>query len=136
MKMEAKGAGFLKTTGILMIIGGVLSIILAIVAILGIAALVYISDGEISSGLLYVAGILSLVSAIAQFIAGIVGVKNCKKPEKAKSCIVWGVIVAALCIVGSILTVAGGNSFPVVSCIVGLVLPVLYIIGAVKNKTA
>ena len=39
MKMEAKGAGFLKTTGILMIIGGVLSIILAIVAILGIAAL-------------------------------------------------------------------------------------------------
>lgn len=134
--MEAKGAGFLKITGILMIIGGVLSIILAIIAILGIAALAYISDGVISSGLLYAAGVLSLVSALAQLIAGIVGVKNCKKPDKAKSCIVWGVIVAVLCIAGSILTVAGGSSFPVVSCIVGLVLPVLYIIGAVKNKAA
>ena len=134
--MEAKGAGFLKVTGILMIIGGAISIILAIIAILGIAALAYISDGEISLGLLYAAGILSLVSAIAQLVAGIVGVKNAKRPEKAQTCIIWGIIVALLCVAGSVLTVVGGNAFPVASLLIGLVLPVLYIIGAVKNKAA
>lgn len=132
--MEAKGKTFLKVTGILMIIGGALSIILSIVAILGIAALALISDGAISSGLLYFAGILSFVSAVAELIAGIVGVKNANKPENAQKCIVWGAIVAVLCVVGSILTVVGGDSFPVSSLLLGLVLPVLYIIGAIKNK--
>lgn len=129
-----KGAGFLKVTGILMIIGGSLAMILAIIAILGIAALAYISSGEISSALLYVSGILTLVSAIAEFVAGIVGVKNCKKPEKAGVCMKWGIIVAVLSVAGCILTVVGGSSFPWTSFILGLVLPVLFIIGAVKNK--
>lgn len=132
----AKGSGFLKVTGILMIIGGAIALIVAIIAIIGIAALAYISDGELAMGLLYVSGVLTLLSAIAELIAGIIGVKNCKKPEKAKTCIVWGVIVAALCVIGSILTVVGGSSFPVFSLLLGLVLPVLYIIGAVKNKQA
>ncbi|MBS7307760.1 MAG: hypothetical protein KIG43_06885 [Eubacteriales bacterium] len=132
--MEAKGSGFLKVTGILMIIGGAISLIVAIVAIIGIAALVYVAGSEINAGLLYAAGVISLVSAVAELIAGIVGVKNCKKPEKARTCVVWGVIVAVLCVAGSVLTVVGGNSFPVFSLILGLVLPVLYIVGAIKNK--
>lgn len=134
--MEAKGSGFLKVTGILMIIGGALSIILYIIAIIGIAALVYLSEGELSSGLLYTAGILGLVSAVAQLIAGIIGVKSCKKPEKAKTCIVWGILVIALTVIGSILNVVGGSDFSVSSLLIGLVIPVLYIIGAVKNKAA
>lgn len=132
--MEAKGSGFLKVTGILMIIGGAISLIVAIVAIIGIAALVYVAGSEINAGLLYAAGVISLVSAVAELIAGIVGVKNCKKPEKARTCVVWGVIVAVLCVAGSVLTVVGGNDFPVFSLILGLVLPVLYIVGAIKNK--
>ena len=132
--MEAKGSGFLKVTGILMIIGGAISLIVAIVAIIGIAALVYVAGSEINAGLLYAAGVISLVSAVAELIAGIVGVKNCEKPEKARTCVVWGVIVAVLCVAGSVLTVVGGNSFPVFSLILGLVLPVLYIVGAIKNK--
>ena len=115
--MEAKGSGFLKVTGILMIIGGAISLIVAIVAIIGIAALVYVAGSEINAGLLYAAGVISLVSAVAELIAGIVGVKNCKKPEKARTCVVWGVIVAVLCVAGSVLTVVGGNSFPVFSLI-------------------
>ena len=132
--MEATGSGFLKVTGILMIIGGAISLIVAIVAIIGIAALVYVAGSEINAGLLYAAGVISLVSAVAKLIAGNVGVKNCKKPEKSRTCVVWGVIVAVLCVAGSVLTVVGGNSFPVFSLILGLVLPVLYIVGAIKNK--
>lgn len=131
---KAKGTGFLKVTGILMIIGGGISIIMGIIAALGVAVVAYISDGKASSTLLYASVVLVIASAIAQLVAGIIGVVNCRKPEKAMSCIVCGVIVAVLSIAGSILNSVGGGSFSVLSLILGLVLPVLYIIGAVFNK--
>ena len=131
---KTKGSGFLKVTGILMIIGGGISIILSIIAVLGVAALVYISDGEASSAMLYASVALMVVSAVSQLVAGIIGVVNCKKPEKAGVCIAWGVIVAVLCIAGTILNSAGGGSFSILSLVLGLVLPILYIIGAVFNK--
>ena len=134
MQETAKGSGFLKVTGILMIIGGALALILAIVAILGVATLAYISDGELSSGILYASCALALVSAVAELVAGIIGVANCKKPEKVNTCIAWGIIVAVLCVLGVILNVVGGGDFSIVSLLLGLVLPALYIIGAVKNK--
>ena len=132
--IKTKGTDFLKVTGILMIIGGAISIILGIIAALGVAALVYISDGTVSSALLYTSVILMIVSAIAELVAGIIGVANCKKPDKAGSCIVWGIIVAVLSVAGTILNSVGGGSFSAFSLILGLVLPVIYIIGAVFNK--
>lgn len=131
---KTKGTGFLKVTGILMIIGGAVSIILSIIAALGIAALAYISDGTVSSALLYASVILMIVSAVAELVAGIIGVANCKKPDKAGSCIVWGIIVAVLSVAGTVLNSVGGGSFSVFSLILGLVLPALYIIGAAFNK--
>ena len=129
-----KGTGFLKVTGILMIIGGGISIIMGIIAALGVAALAYISDGTVSSALLYASVVLMLISAVAELVAGIIGVVNCKKPEKAGDCIAWGIIVAVLSVAGTILNSVGGGSFSAFSLILGLVLPVLYIIGAVFNK--
>ena len=131
---KTKGTGFLKVTGILMIIGGGISIIMGIIAAIGVAAIVYISDGNVSSALLYTSVILMIVSAVAELVAGIIGVVNCKKPEKAGTCIAWGIIVALLCVAGTILKTVGGSSFSVFSLISGLALPVLYIIGAVFNK--
>ena len=112
---KTKGSGFLKVTGILMIIGGGLSIILGIVSLLGLA-------------------VLALVGAIIELVTGIVGCVNCKKPEKATACLVWGIIVAAINVLSEILSVVAGGEFSVVSLILGLVLPVLFIIGAVLNK--
>lgn len=134
--MEAKGAKFLKVTGILMIIGGALGIIFGIASLIGVAALALLMDGEISTGLLYAAGFISLLSAVVQLIAGISGVKNCKNPEKSGKCIVWGALVIAFSLIGSILTVVGGDSFPTSSFLIGLILPGLYIFGAAKNKAA
>ena len=131
---KTKGTGFLKVTGILMIIGGAISVIMGIIAVLGVAALAYISDGTVSSALLYASVVLMIVSAVAELIAGIIGVANCKKPEKAVSCIVWGIIVAVLSVAGTILNSVGGGSFSAFSLILGLVLPVLYIIGAALSK--
>ncbi len=129
-----KGHKFLKVTGILMIIGGAFGIIAGIVAILGVSGLAALVGSAAGTGILYMASILCLVSGIVQLIAGIMGVKNCEKPEMAQKCIVWGAIVAALSILGNILNVVAGSGFNVTSLITGLILPALYIYGAYLNK--
>ena len=127
------GHKFLKVTGILMIIGGALSAILGIVAVLGVAALAYIASAPTEAGMLYASTILLLISGVVELIAGIIGVINAEKPQKAKACIVWGALVAILSVAGTILGVVGGSDFSVSGLVLGLVLPVIYIIGAVKN---
>ena len=127
-----KGRKFLKVTGILMIIGGVFGIIGGIVAMIGAGALAAVL--ETSAGGLMLASALILASAVFQLIAGIMGVKNCDKPEKAQSCLVMGVIVAILSVSGNIISNILGSSFNILSYATGLIIPVLYIIGAVKNK--
>ena len=127
-----KGRKFLKVTGILMIIGGAFGIIGGIVAMIGVGALAAVL--ETSAGGLMLASALILASAVFQLIAGIMGVKNCDKPEKAQSCLVMGVIVAILSVAGNIISNVLGSSFNILSYATGLIIPVLYIIGAVKNK--
>lgn len=129
-----KGATLLKVMGILMIIGGAISVVMSIIAVAGIAAIAYLSDGAVSMGMLYASTALMAVGSVAELIAGILGVANSKKPEKAKTCVVWGVIVAALSVAGIVLNAIGGGSFSAVSAVTGLVLPVLYIIGAARNR--
>ena len=127
-----KGRKFLKVTGILMIIGGAFGIIGGIVAMIGVGALAAVL--ETSAGGLMLASALILASAVFQLIAGIMGVKNCDKPEKAQSCLVMGVIVAILSVSGNIISNVLGSSFNILSYATGLIIPILYIIGAVKNK--
>ena len=127
-----KGRKFLKVTGILMIIGGAFGIIGGIVAMIGAGALAAVL--ETSAGGLMLASALILASAVFQLIAGIMGVKNCDKPEKAQSCLVMGVIVAILSVSGNVISNILGSSFNILSYATGLIIPVLYIIGAVKNK--
>ncbi len=127
-----KGRKFLKVTGILMIIGGAFGIIGGIVAMIGAGALAAVL--ETSAGGLMLASALILASAVFQLIAGIMGVKNCDKPEKAQSCIVIGVIVAILSVAGNVISNVLGSDFNIINYATGLIIPVLYIIGAVKNK--
>ena len=127
-----KGSKFLKVTGILMIIGGAFGIIGGIVAMIGAGALAAVL--ETSAGGLMLASALILASAVFQLIAGIMGVKNCDKPEKAQSCLVMGVIVAILSVAGNVISNVLGSDFNIFNYATGLVIPVLYIIGAVKNK--
>ena len=82
-----KGRKFLKVTGILMIIGAAFGIIGGIIAMIGVGALAAVL--ETSAVGLMLASVLVLASAVFQLIAGIMGVKNCDKPEKAQTCLVW-----------------------------------------------
>lgn len=129
-----KGSKFLKVTGILMIVFGALALILSIVAAIGLAALASL---DLNTWQYTAAVILMLVGSIFELIAGIVGVKNCNKPEKAGTCMVWGIIVIALSVLSNVLTLVGNpDNFSIVNLLTGLVIPVLYLIGAVMNKKA
>ena len=127
-----KGRKFLKVTGILMIIGAAFGIIGGIIAMIGVGALAAVL--ETSAVGLMLAGVLVLASAVFQLIAGIMGVKNCDKPEKAQACLVMGIIVAILSVAGNVTSNVLGSDFNVFNYATGLVIPVLYIIGAAKNK--
>jgi len=126
------GSKFLKVTGILMIIFGSIALIIAIVALLGLGVLEAMGA---PMGLLWASGIIALLGAVAEFVAGIIGVVNWNKPNKANICIGWGIAVAAMCVISNIFTLIGyPENFNVFSLLTGLVIPVLYLIGAFKNK--
>jgi peptidoglycan/LPS O-acetylase OafA/YrhL len=126
------GSKFLKVTGILMIIFGSIALIIAIVALLGLGVLEAMGA---PMGLLWASGIIALLGAVAEFIAGIIGVVNWNKPNKANTCIGWGIAVVAMCVISNIFTLIGyPENFNVFSLLTGLVIPVLYLIGAFKNK--
>ncbi|MCL2343522.1 MAG: hypothetical protein FWC62_06465 [Firmicutes bacterium] len=133
---NAPGKGFLKITGILLVVFGILSALALIaVLILGIINSGTISDAisqfvnsVSTSGLtvdtpllqtalivvMYALGCIALIGSAFYIVMGIFGIKNCDKPEKAGVCMVLAVIGCVL--------VGGG------------LLVVLYLIGAAKNK--
>jgi len=138
-----KSNKFLKVTGILMIIGGSIALIFGIFILLfG----VLLELGAIHNpgpgvnkvvGLVEAGVVLAVVGSVVQFIAGIVGVKNANKPEKANVCIVFGALTALIYIVSQVLDFIGGgihNTYDVVSVIIGLLVPALYMVGAIQNK--
>lgn len=100
----------------------------------GVGALIAKFAGASTLGFAFYLGLATtLVGGIIQLIAGINGVKHCNKPENAKKCITWGIIVIALAVISNVLQVIGGGKFNVLSFVIGLIVPVLYIYGAFLN---
>lgn len=130
-----KGQKILKVTSILMIIGGVLAAIVGVIAILGVSALAALSGSAEGTGLLYASSILVTVASVIQFIAGIKGIGACSNYQKAASCIKWGIIIAILSIISMIIGLVGGGEFNIVSLVLNLLLPGLYVYGAMKVKS-
>ena len=134
---NAPGKGMLKVVGILFIIFGGISLLLGILALFGAISGGVINGVEIqtgaSAGTILFSAILVIVLAALDLCVGIIGVKNCDKPEKAQTCFVLGVLLIVVVLVSAIINIIGGK-FVWYATLIGLVLPVLYLIGALKNK--
>ena len=130
-----KGQTALKVTSILMIIGGVIAAIAGILVILGLSALAALSGSAEGMGLLYASSIIIVVSSIIEFIAGIAGIGACSAPQKAASCVKWGIIIAVLFLVGMAIGLVGGGDFSIINLVLNLLLPGLYIYGATQMKS-
>ena len=144
LNKKMKGKGFLKVTGILMIIFAAIALI---VDVISLVVMNEISAGSVSTEFpenvrnvasIAVTGlIIGCAGSALEMATGIIGVANSKKPQKATICIVFGIIVLALEVISLILGFVGGQASAatiIVSVIVGLALPVLYLIGAFLNK--
>ena len=129
-----KGHKFLKVTGILMIIASVFSIFAGvIVGGIGVLAAGMGAGSGLTFGY-YAALILTLVGGICQLIAGIVGVKHSKSTENAKKCVTWGIVVIVFTVLSNVFSVANGGEFNVTNVLTGLLVPGLYIYGAILNS--
>jgi len=88
----------------------------------------------ISHGMLAVLGVLSLVGVVVMAVVGIIGIRNAANPAKAPLLVVLGIVLIAFGLVNIIVTIAatrlGAGS------VLGLLLPVLFLIGALQMKKA
>ena len=109
-----------------MIIGGALALVIALIAVIGIAAAASLAAGALGGGIIalaVIASILSLLGGGIELAAGILGVKNWNQPAKAQSCIVFGAIIIALSVLSNILNWLPVPKFNLFTLLLGLVLP-------------
>lgn len=131
------GSTLLKVTGILMIIGGAISVILAIFALVGLGATLSLFEGQGLTALIVISVLFTCIAAALELIAGIIGVQNCDKPEKAQLCFIFGIIVLAIAVIARVIDFLYGTTSiwsSLISLALGVVLPILYILGALRNK--
>lgn len=121
---------FLKGTGTLMILGGVIAILTAIAMLPRAAAMA--ADAQAS--MLGAAALLMLVCGFEAIVAGYAGVKHRENHDKIADCIAWAVVVSVLGLGGALLAAAATGSVNVVSIALSILLPVLYIMGANANR--
>lgn len=133
------GKALLKVSGILMIIFSTLTLAAAVFAVKGVMDASKITDEAANE--IAVNGITLLMFTFApfilvEFISGIFGVKYCGKPKNARTCIVWGIVLAVIISIELILHFATElEIMPIVfSGIIGLILLSLYLFGATQNK--
>ena len=134
----ARGNLFFKVTCFLMIIAAAISIILGIIGV--ISCIVFADEPAYKSILpqLTTAAVIAAAAGVLQLITGIVGIRYCNKPEKAKICIIMGAVSLAANIVDQFFSNSISTDTWTISIassiFISLALPILFIIGAILNK--
>lgn len=146
MNKKAPGKGLLQVVGIILVVIAVLGLFGLVMNIVTLSKMSSNSldpmmesifeQAGLTQEMLLVSVILSAIQTVLYLIAGIVGIINCNKIEKAKICFVFGILL--------IVTVFGMQAYSILSApfsmlnvfslIIGLILPLLYFWGALKNR--
>ena len=151
--MQPRGKMMLKVVGIIMIVGGALSLFYSLIVAVGGAALMNLSvNGRTITSFqtadlektIAVIGILGLISGAIELTTGIIGCANAAKAERANLCMVFGIISCAMTIISVTVELLSGmlsfagNGVAIISALgglmLGLVLPVLFLVGSIMNK--
>ena len=146
MVQNAPGRSFLKVTGILCIIYGA---VLLLSSVSSIFVYTQLTSGKLSDEVmdlyeqmnitassLLISIIFVVVAAVVFLAAGILGVANSRKVEKAGICMIMGILMIAYVVInfgyGALTSdVAVGS---IISTVLMLIVPLLYLWGALKNK--
>ena len=135
------GKNFIKVPSIFLVIGGIISIVVYL--ILGLIIGYGTVDTAENMGWLIVAiAFVYTIFALLQFIAAVKGIRGCDKKEAAGDLKRWGVILVIVSLVAGIMNfissvLQGGSVVSgLVSVIIGMVFPALYLYGASLNEKA
>ena len=146
MEKNAPGRSFLKVTGILCIIYGVFLVLSTAGSMMSYQAMtsgnmtdevmaVLEQSGVTSQSLLF-SIIYVAVGAVIFLVAGILGVMYSKKTEKAGICVIMGILLIVYFVFnfGYSAMTTGVTVAGIISTIVMLIVPFLYLWGGLKNK--
>lgn len=154
--MEPAGKKYLKVSGIILIVIAALGLLVSLIMILSGGGLLVLlgtpegMNGSVdlsgfdstlgpfgSGAFVLILGIIMLISGVVDLIFGVLAVRNCAKPEKAKTLKVIGIILIVLHafnLISSLFT--NPNPATIVTHILMLVLAAAYFYGAKKNQEA
>ena len=134
---QLAGRTMLKVTGIIYIILWALGLLACLVLIaLGLAAG---TDDGLGWGLataVIVLGVLAIPTSIYSLVTGILGVKWCARPDKARVLFVLGVVFIVLAALNLLASFGDGNISATAGAAVRLVLAAFYTLGAWRNRQA
>ena len=134
----------LKITAILMIIGASIMLALGLFSLLALTifrdALAPVAQLESLTASWLFGTLLYVVASVIQLIAGIDGVRFFDAPEKASTCVIFGMLTILLSLAGQVFSFFGGRQFDfaaVIMILVGLIVPVIYLVSALNlSKSA
>ena len=129
MNTELKGKGMLKVVSILYIVFAAINILPGLLALLnGIRA----GAGSDVGLFLIAVGLLAALSGVFGLVLGILGVKWCARPEKAKVLFILGMAFVVLKLIDLVPAMVSGSGVSL-GTLAGFTLPVLYVVGAFRN---
>lgn len=134
-----RGTMYLKVTGILYIVLACISLAVSIftMAIGGLALMGGTDNYMAASGaIIFLLGAIVLISVVFSLVVGILGVKNCRRADKANMLFVLGVIMLVFDVISLISTLINGDisAGTIIGDLLGLVLSGLFVYGAYLNK--
>ena len=137
LQYDPAGRTLLKTTGVIMLIFGILGILLYAAGLAAIIGVTYVTGGVFAGSADLIGMALLLAAALAELIAGILGCRAAKRPGRAgKGLIVWGVLTLLLTLAGMLHIALRTSSAPIWELALGLVLgvvtPVVYLVAAAR----
>lgn len=127
------GSSLLRVTGILMIIFSAITLVFGLIGLFGLLTLSAMAGVGALMLVIVLGYILFFTGAVLEFVAGIVAVKNWANPAKAHACMGWGVTLLVLASLSLLLALLGSGTNGV-TAVIGIVLPILYIVGVNQLK--
>ena len=148
MKEKAPGKTLLQVVGIILVVIGVLALLVSLIniAVLGMTGSGEV--GEIMEQSLATTGVtmadykasvyIMTAGALINLVIGIIGIANCNKIQKAGICFVCGIILIVWQLGTNVYSAvtSGITGMGIINIIIGLILPLLYFWGALKNRQA
>lgn len=134
-----RGTMYLKVTSILYIVLSSISLAVSIIT-MTIGGLALVGGGDsfvaLSGAIIFLVGAVVLVSVVFSLVVGILGVKNCRRADKANTLFVLGIILVVFDVIALISTLIDGDisAGAIIGDLLGLVLSGLFVYGAYLNK--